>query len=47
MSVTGVRKAMGVAQISQLDIGQNNCHTSNIGSNQPNQVFLKIKFLYL
>ncbi|XP_050524286.1 bromodomain-containing protein 7 [Daktulosphaira vitifoliae] len=41
MSVTGVRKAMGVAQISQLDIGQSHCHTTNIiGSNQPTQVTL-------
>lgn len=26
MSVTGVRKAMGIAQISHLDISQSSCH---------------------
>lgn len=32
MSVTGVRKAMGIAQISHLDVSPNNCHSSNIAA---------------
>jgi len=43
MSVTGVRKAMGVAQVSHLDASQNNCHSSNLvnhgSSHQQTQVF--------
>lgn len=44
MSVTGVRKAMGIAQVSHLDVTQNNCHPSNLGnhglSHQQTQVTL-------
>lgn len=43
MSVTGVRKAMGIAQISHLDISQNNCHPPNLvshgSSHQQTQVY--------
>lgn len=42
MSVTGVRKAMGIAQVSHMDVTQNNCHPPNLGShglsNQQTQV---------
>lgn len=37
MSVTGVRKAMGIAQISHLDISQNNCHSPNINHGSSHQ----------
>lgn len=42
MSVTGVRKAMGIAQISHLDVTQSNCNPQNIvnhgSSHQQTQV---------
>lgn len=44
MSVTGVRKAMGIAQISHLELNQNNCHSPNLvnhgSSHQQTQVSL-------
>jgi len=44
MSVTGVRKAMGIAQISHVDASQNNCHSPSLvnhgSSHQQTQVSL-------
>lgn len=44
MSVTGVRKAMGIAQISHLELNQNNCHPPNLvnhgSSHQQTQVII-------
>lgn len=49
MSVTGVRKAMGIAQVSHLDVSPNNCHSANMvnhgSSHQQTQV--KLIFYYL
>lgn len=50
MSVTGVRKAMGIAQVSHLDVSQNNCHPSSIvnhgSSHQQTQVLYFIELFY-
>lgn len=51
MSVTGVRKAMGIAQISHMDLSQNNCHSQNVvnhsSSHQQTQVMYRSLFLVL
>lgn len=47
MSVTGVRKAMGIAQISHLELNQNNCHHPNLvnhGSSHQQTQVIYIKF---
>lgn len=51
MSVTGVRKAMGIAQISHMDMSQNNCQSPNIinhgSSHQQTQVLYKTIYLFI
>jgi hypothetical protein len=51
MSVTGVRKAMGIAQISHLDVTQSNCNPPNVvnhgSSHQQTQVLYQCLFCSL